>query len=92
MESEKMETKTERRTFPEIREEFLKNSGYEVEEKGDVTIVTSKSNYLTGIMVLVMEESGYVLMSINNTVDGKIGVYFRKGPDFGTYLLKKESE
>ena len=78
-----METKTERRTFPEIREEFLKDAGYEVEEKGDVTIVTSKSNYLTGIMVLVMEESGYVLMSINNTVDGKIGVYFGKGPRFG---------
>ena len=81
METEKKEEK--RRTFPEIREEFLKQSGYEVEEKGDVTIVTSKSNYLTGIMVLVMEESGYVLISINNTVDGKIGVYFRKGPKFG---------
>ena len=78
-----METKTERRTFPVIREEFLKNAGYEVEEKGDVTIVTSKSNYLTGIMVLVMEESGYVLISINNTVDGKIGVYFKNGQKFG---------
>ena len=87
-----METETERKTFPEIREEFLKQSGYEVEEKGDITIVTSKSNYLTGIMVLVMEESGYVLRSINNTPDGKIGVYFMKGPDFGTWLSKKESE
>lgn len=76
METEKKEEK--RRTFPEIREEFLKDAGYEVEEKGDVTIVTSKSNYLTGIMVLVMEESGYVLRSINNTSDGKIGVYFVK--------------
>ena len=73
-----METETERKTFPEIREEFLKQSGYEVEEKGDVTIVTSKSNYLTGIMVLVMEESGYVLMSIKIISEGKIGVYFMK--------------